>query len=52
MNCLMLEYITYPVVLTINLSFWLSWSLNMVLEASVTRGHGFESQPPSFKVEY
>ena len=38
----MLEYITYPGASTISLSFWLSWSLDMVSEANV-RGHGFES---------
>ena len=37
---------------TISLSFWLSWLLNIVLEASVTRGHRFESNYPLFKVEY
>ena len=42
----LLEYITYIGALTINLSFWLSWFLDKVLEVSMTRGHEFESQPP------
>ena len=33
-------------VSTISLSFWLSWFLDIVSEANVTRGHGLESQPP------
>ncbi|CAO2841953.1 unnamed protein product [Amaranthus hypochondriacus] len=36
---------------TISLSFWLSWFLDMVSKARVTRGYWFESQHPSFKVE-
>ena len=42
----LLEYIIYHGASTISVSFWLSWFLDMVSEASVTRGHGFESQPP------
>ena len=48
----LLEYITYPGTSTINLNFWLSWFLDTVSEAGVTRGHGFKSQPPLIKVEY
>ena len=47
-----LEYITYPEASTISLNFWFSWFLDMVSEANVKRGHGFESQPPLIKVEY
>ena len=44
-------YITYSETLTISLNFWLSWFLNVVSEASVTRDHGFESQPPLIQSE-
>ena len=40
----MLEYVTYLGAAIISLIFWLSF--DMVSEASVTRGHRFESQPP------
>ena len=33
------EYITYSGALTIILSFWLSWFIDMVSEARVTRSH-------------
>lgn len=41
----LLEYITYHWASTISLNFWLNWFLDMVSEASVTRGHRFEFQP-------
>ena len=36
---MLLNYITYPRASTISLIFWLSWFINIVSKASVTKGH-------------
>ena len=45
-------YITYLGTSTFRVSFWLNWFLEMVSEASVTRGHGSNLRHSLFKVEY
>ena len=49
----LIEYKSIPGASTINLSFWLSWSFDMVSRASVTKRLGVRiSSTPPFSVEY
>ena len=51
-HILLLEYITYLKASTINLSFWLSWFLYIVLELAWQEITSLNLNYPSFKVEY